>query len=540
MSGQELFAIDWSLFCLFLPFCGAIAILLTIFALQQVRKRRGEGTDKSLSIPRGILSWISIITPSLVITWLAALILFAISRIAEEVSTLSSFAIFVFTLSVIPLTIAIITKIYFSIRNISPEKRVLSTSMSQKEIKEGDPAEISVDIRASIPAGYILKLTAEVPEKLGGTIRRVVTKSEGGKIHMTLPVPFTRRGQFSVGPLKLEYEDVLGFSKIVLYDASRFPMTILPQIPYIERFNLFAATTVGFDDEQTVQAMINTEEFYSSRPYVRGDNQKHVHWKLTAKRDEIMVREPESTVVSYQNLSIVIMNLQPKIKEGNNSYTTLLKQKSAAERSLDKQIRIAAAIIDYANRTGIPVSITYCDKFNSVSRFKPDPGDTLGWLRKLATIDLVPPTAALPLLLDSVSKDKSVILTTSETDPGQLQPLIQLMSQNGKHNEIMYCPVSDEMRDKVDHTPPPPLWMKTLTKIFLTNDYYSQTSISEKVKSLGKQVKERYLLNEIERLIGTEEEVVKHIRSSGIGVRVFKDDQYSNNIDNIIQVLESE
>lgn len=485
-----------------------------------------------------LLSWLKILTPRVIIAWISAFILISISE--GELSLLSSFGVFIILLTIIPITIAFFAKLYFTLRDISPKSRVITSSLSHKEIKEGETTEIHIKIYSSIPLGYVLKVSASVPDKLGGDLHEVVTKSEHGVSELTLLVPKALRGEYLIGPFRLEYQDILGLSRIVMYDNSRIPLTILPQIPFIERYNLHLSTQSGADEDVNVQARINTEEYFSSRPYVRGDNQKHIHWKLTAKKDELMVRLPETTTVTYQKLSILILNVLPRIRINNGKNSIYARYRVAAELALDKQIRVAAAIIDFANRTGITVSLSYLNSTRSIMTITPEGEDVTSWLRKLASITLVNPIINYTEITGSFKKNNSMVITTSEIDPKQLEPLIEAIRNGSNSSEIMYCPLSNEIKDKLIKKKKVTLALRIIQKILLTKDYYSQTSVLEKLNSLFKGAKEKYYENDLMSVSNEEAKVINYIQASNVDVRVFQEDQYSESMDNIIQVLESE
>ena len=48
-----------------------------------------------------------------------------------------------------------------------------------------------------------------------------------------------------------------------------------------------------FDEEQSGKKGNGPGEYFGIRPYVDGDSMKLIHWKLTGKTDEYMVKEVE-------------------------------------------------------------------------------------------------------------------------------------------------------------------------------------------------------------------------------------------------------
>ena len=120
-------------------------------------------------------------------------------------------------------------------------------------------------------------------------------------------LPTDRRGVFDLGPLELELSDPFGVATTSVEAAPATKLTVYPRIDRIEPLPL----TRGNDpyagaDHPTALAAVG-EDFYALREYDRGDDLRRVHWKATARLDELMVRQDE---MPWQGRATVLLDLR--------------------------------------------------------------------------------------------------------------------------------------------------------------------------------------------------------------------------------------
>ncbi len=106
-------------------------------------------------------------------------------------------------------------------------------------------------------------------------------------------LPAQERGELLVGPLDLTLGDPLGLSKSKVQAADRTRLMVHAQL-----FELDPLTAVaGSDptaDQQPIRALASSgDEFFALRPYVVGDELRRVHWRASARFDDLVVRQEE-------------------------------------------------------------------------------------------------------------------------------------------------------------------------------------------------------------------------------------------------------
>src|SRR5690606_38961497 len=110
----------------------------------------------------------------------------------------------------------------------------------------------------------------------------------------TFEVECKYRGYYSIGVERVEITDLLGLINIKYTVREPIYITVYPKIVELERFHIktnyisesHALLDTKFEDMATISNI---------RKYAYGDRIKKIHWKLTAKKNELMVKEFQNT-----------------------------------------------------------------------------------------------------------------------------------------------------------------------------------------------------------------------------------------------------
>ena len=106
-------------------------------------------------------------------------------------------------------------------------------------------------------------------------------------------LPTDQRGVFDLGPLSVRVSDPFGIAARHTFAAPATRLTVYPRVDAIA-----AMPTSQGDDPLAGQEHPHAlagpgGDFYTLRPYVRGDDLRRVHWPSTARTDELMIRQDE-------------------------------------------------------------------------------------------------------------------------------------------------------------------------------------------------------------------------------------------------------
>lgn len=126
------------------------------------------------------------------------------------------------------------------------------------------------------------------------TARRTIRSLAAGETERaTYGLRVNRRGTCTLGSMRIEMTDPFGLARRVLPGPERVRLTVLPRIEAI------APSTFQIEselDSVASPASAQGSEFASLREYTRGDDLRKVHWRTSARRDELVVRRDAEPV----------------------------------------------------------------------------------------------------------------------------------------------------------------------------------------------------------------------------------------------------
>lgn len=210
------------------------------------------------------------------------------------------------------------------------------------------PHGISGDSEGTLPA-------------LGGS------HSNESRASFTYTLQGLQRGRHHIGPLRVDVQDPFGLVYRRHSFGATVPLTVLPR-----RVDLSAIAARGAsDDGATLPAPQNVgigDDDIIARTYLPGDALKRIHWKATAHRAELMVRQEEQQITPR---ATVVLDTDP-LSQG-----TARDRRNAWEYSpsLEWAVIAAASITTHLARAGYVV--TLLSNGRSVDRVIADGQDTI-------------------------------------------------------------------------------------------------------------------------------------------------------------------
>lgn len=166
------------------------------------------------------------------------------------------------------------------------------------------------------------------------------TLIRGNSIKRTIPVMFPVRGKYRVGPGRIELSDPLGLFRYKIKAEGFSEVLILPSWKSLKFFPIGGSSTILREENIQRDREGTSPEFFNIREYQPGDPLKFVHWKLTAKHGEIIVKQFTQQVESTWGIII-------DLKKGYNAG-------EGRETSLEYMIEIAVSILEIFNDDRIP------------------------------------------------------------------------------------------------------------------------------------------------------------------------------------------
>ncbi len=162
--------------------------------------------------------------------------------------------------------------------------------------------------------------------------------------HFTYRIKCRYRGKYDMGIQKIELTDMLNLFTLTYTPSLTNMVTVFPKIKRV-----FEASTQNITMSQKQLSFFyknkGDESTVNLRDYMYGDSSKLIHWKLSAKLDELLVREKEH-VLDTQIIMAIDLNRVDMVTKKRIIYEDLL-------------IEEAIATAHYFIRRNIPVDVVF-------------------------------------------------------------------------------------------------------------------------------------------------------------------------------------
>jgi len=129
----------------------------------------------------------------------------------------------------------------------------------------------------------------------------------GEEVRSAYRLPARTRGIVPVGPLAVELTDPFGLVTVATEGAEQAELTVYPTVEAVEPLphTLGDDPHAGADHPNALSS--EGEDFYALRHYEVGDDLRRVHWRATARHDDLMVRQEE---MPWQGRATVVLDIR--------------------------------------------------------------------------------------------------------------------------------------------------------------------------------------------------------------------------------------
>ena len=186
-------------------------------------------------------------------------------------------------------------------------------------------------------------------------------------------IPCKKRGEYHLGPLSLLSGDLFGIYSVEINYPRTDPFIVHPPvIPLPFRIQ----DVSGRKQDANRASRINTEKSvssYSVRQYVPGDSLSKVHWKVSAKYDQLYVRKFENVFASNAWWILIDLDGETQIGEGDQATD-------------EHSIILASSLADLGLRSGKAVGLLAMGEETVVHIAKPGLGQRGEILNSLSVV----------------------------------------------------------------------------------------------------------------------------------------------------------
>ena len=177
------------------------------------------------------------------------------------------------------------------------------TSEVPSMINIGDKAALRIKVDGLGASLALVNFTATVTDKMTDT-RSIVKYSVFDKGTTKIDIDTSHCGAFTYKITELKIYDLFGFF-YVSCSADRTHEVFIRPVPCMPHF---MPNSMGIRARLLRKSNQPGAEIYDIRDYTQGDPVKTIHWKMSAKKDKLIVKEP---LEEYAGHSRVLLKLTP-------------------------------------------------------------------------------------------------------------------------------------------------------------------------------------------------------------------------------------
>ncbi|MEZ3162085.1 DUF58 domain-containing protein [Microbacterium sp. BWT-B31] len=302
----------------------------------------------------------------------------------------------------------------------------VSRSLTPNAAAVGRDARVTVrvGVRTALPTAPGTWKDA-LPRALDGSAEGVFPALGSGLrgservVDLSYSVTGMSRGIHPIGPLAVRSTDPFGLATRRSVFGERTRVTVAPAVVDLPAVNNLAGEAGGMLHTTTSQLGQGADNLIA-RPYMPGDSMRRIHWRATAHRDALMVRQeeqestPEATVV---------------LDRGVLRWSGEAMQAPGADPGFELAVSAAASVITRLAHDGYAIEVIDSDGAELAERI--DGGDmtevelvVTGFAKLTARRD--DHLAQLPRVFSGVMTGPVVVITGrfDETDATALAPIV--------------------------------------------------------------------------------------------------------------------
>lgn len=177
------------------------------------------------------------------------------------------------------------------VRRVRPSRIAIAKQLTPPRVPAGDPARVDLEVvnrgRVRSP---LLRLHDEVTGTRGVHLS-IAALDPDGSTRGAYRLPTTRRGVLQLGPTTIDDIDPLGLARRSHHLESTVRLIVHPPIEALPVRRVPSGDDPLLGEELRQSLGLSDEEFDGLRPYAPGDDLRRIHWRSSARQDELQVRQ---------------------------------------------------------------------------------------------------------------------------------------------------------------------------------------------------------------------------------------------------------
>lgn len=290
-------------------------------------------------------------------------------------------------------------------------------AVSQLHGHVGDQLKVTYTLRNT---SRVPKFWLEVhnPTSLpGGLPGRAIGLGGRSERSWLIRAPLVRRGHFRVEPLQIQTGDPFGFFEASASVGQGVTVVVYPRIERLPLWRIPAASIEG-SHSSPERSLQTTALATTVRPWAPGDSFNRIHWKATARHNEIQVKEfdLETTADAW-----IVLDLDRAAQGGQGDQSTV-----------EAGVRAAASIADKALMENRSVGMTVNGHRMTILPADRGGRQHLKIMQLLAAVEGDGATPLVEILVTTASRLRrgmTAIVITPSLDTAWVRPLATLRSR---------------------------------------------------------------------------------------------------------------
>jgi uncharacterized protein (DUF58 family) len=293
-----------------------------------------------------------------------------------------------------------------SVRLAKKPMRLVRTTSAHEQL-EGEDLRVHLELQ---PEGRLLPVSVLLVDEVGRLgERRVPLRRGDSRLFGSYVLRALPRGRYPFGEARALLEDPFGLERAEVKLTGGGALLVYPRLVELER--LFSETGAhSIDGRRLLLRRPSGFELHSVREYEQGESLRKVHWRTTARRGQLMVKDLED---SPRDEVAVLLDADAG---------------AAVGESFDVQVRAAGSILHAQVRRGRRSVLVVNSAAGEAQRVHSSDGD---WRRALELLAAVEPTGRIPLATllameeSPAARALDLVVVTARIAPELVDRLVQ-------------------------------------------------------------------------------------------------------------------
>ena len=272
---------------------------------------------------------------------------------------------------------------------------------------EGDNVPVVVELESS---AKVLPAAATLVERVGKLgVQRHGLRRHGRRLSVRYVLEHLRRGRYTFEDVRVEIADPFGLEGVSIPLPAPGALLVYPRLVRLER--LFSESGTHSHDGRRLLLRRHTGfELHGVREYEQGESLRRVHWRSTARRGELMVKELED---APRDEIAVLLDADATAVVGE---------------SFDTQVRAAGSILEAYVRRGRRAVLVVNSERREAQQVHSPAADWRRALELLAAAEPTGPASVGRLLAEhdgAAARALELAIVTARLDAGLVDRLVQ-------------------------------------------------------------------------------------------------------------------